>query len=119
MIIFALTTVILVVSASCQSPPEVSASNAAEITVVTTEFKFTPDTVTLKTGDRIRLTLDNSQGKLPHVLKQADLGISVIAEPGQKATFEFVVTKAGKFDFVCSLAGHKEAGMVGEVVVQP
>jgi uncharacterized cupredoxin-like copper-binding protein len=84
-----------------------------------TEFKFTPDTLTVKVGERVKVTLDNTKGTLKHDIKQADLKIDTAVEAGQKATFEFTPTKVGTFDFVCDVPGHKEAGMVGRIVVQP
>jgi len=70
-------------------------------------------------GARVRVTLDNTKGTLKHNIKQTDLNIDTAVEAGQKATFEFTPTKAGTFDFVCDVPGHKEAGMVGKIVVQP
>ncbi len=109
----------LVLSVGCRSARVDAGPITAEITVVTTEFKFIPDNLMLKAGDRVRLTLDNSEGKLPHDLKLVDLKISVVAQPGQKTTTEFVATKTGTFDFICSVPGHQAAGMVGKAIVEP
>ena len=43
----------------------------------------------------------------------------VAAEAGQKATLEFKPTQAGTYELFCSVAGHKEAGMVGKLIVEP
>jgi plastocyanin len=119
LIVSTFTIAIVVLSAGCRPTRADPGPITAEITVVTAEFRFIPDTLTLKTGDRVRLTLDNSAGKLPHDLKQADLKINVVAQPGQKAVVEFVAAKTGTFDFICSVAGHQAAGMVGKVIVEP
>ncbi len=94
-------------------------SQTSEVTLALTEFKFTPDTVNAKVGERVKVTLDNTKGTLKHNIKQADLNIDTAVEAGQKATFEFTATKAGTYDFICDVPGHKEAGMVGKIVVQP
>jgi uncharacterized cupredoxin-like copper-binding protein len=94
-------------------------SKTSEVTLALTEFKFTPDTINAKVGERVKVTLDNTKGTLKHNIKQADLNIDTAVEAGQKATFEFTAAKAGTFDFICDMPGHKEAGMVGKIIVQP
>jgi plastocyanin len=115
--VVAVVLVTLLVSAACQSQP--AAGKTVEITVATTEFKFNPDTITVKVGDHVKVTLDNSKGTLKHDFVQSDLNINASVEAGQKSTFEFTPTKAGTFDFTCDVPGHQEAGMVGKIVVQP
>jgi uncharacterized cupredoxin-like copper-binding protein len=105
-------------SAGCQPARTPRATPTTEVTIVTSEFKFSPNTLTVKAGERVRVTFDNSQGALKHDLKQAKLNIAVSAESRQKTTFEFDATTTGTFEFICSLAGHKEAGMVGQIVIQ-
>ena len=39
-------------------------------------------------------------------------------EPSQESTIEFKATQAGTYTFNCSVAGHKEAGMVGKLIVK-
>ena len=43
--------------------------------------------------------------------------LHVAAAVGQSATLEFTPSKAGTYEFFCTVAGHKEAGMVGTLVV--
>lgn len=109
---------VLLVGAACQSQTA-TASKTVAITLTTTEFKFNPDSVRVRVGDHVQVTLDNSKGTLKHDLRQADLNIAAEVEPGQKTTFEFTATQAGTFEFACDVPGHKEAGMVGRLVVQP
>ena len=110
--------VVLLVGAACQSQTA-AASKTVAVTLTTTEFKFNPDTITVHMGDHVQVTLDNSKGTLKHDLRQTDLNIAAEAEPGKKTTFEFAATQAGMFEFACDVPGHKEAGMVGRLVVQP
>lgn len=121
--IAAAALVILLAGTACQSPPaaadQPAAGQPATITVVTTEFKFQPEVLTVRVGDRVRVTLDNSQGVLQHDMLQSDLKIHAEVQPGKKVTFEFTPAQAGTFDLVCSVPGHKEAGMTGKLVVQP
>lgn len=47
----------------------------------------------------------------------ADPDIHVAAAPGSRNTIEFTPSEPGEYEFVCTVAGHKEAGMVGTLVV--
>ncbi len=114
--VLAITTLWTVTGCGASQP---SYGTTSDLTMTLTEFKFTPDTLTVKVGERVKVTLDNTKGTLKHNIKQADLNIDAAVEAGQKATFEFTPAKAGTFDFVCDVPGHKEAGMVGKIVVQP
>ena len=116
--IVAMTLIVLLASTACQSKPA-GADSAATITIVTTEFKFTPDTLTVHVGERVQVTLDNTKGTLKHDMYQPELNIHAEVEAGKKATFDFVPTKTGTFELVCDVPGHKDAGMVGKLIVQP
>jgi uncharacterized cupredoxin-like copper-binding protein len=43
--------------------------------------------------------------------------LHVAAEPGATNNLTFTPTKPGAYEFFCTVAGHKEAGMVGTMVV--
>jgi uncharacterized cupredoxin-like copper-binding protein len=38
-------------------------------------------------------------------------------QPGETKTLEFTPTEAATYPIDCNIAGHKEAGMVGELIV--
>jgi uncharacterized cupredoxin-like copper-binding protein len=40
------------------------------------------------------------------------------AMAGMGASVSFVPTKPGTFEFFCAVPGHKEAGMVGTLIVR-
>jgi uncharacterized cupredoxin-like copper-binding protein len=44
--------------------------------------------------------------------------LHVAAMMGQTGVLEFTPTKPGTYEFFCTVAGHKEAGMVGTLVVK-
>jgi len=116
--IVTLTLIVVLAGTACQSKLA-AASAAVTVTIATTEFKFTPDTITVHMGERVQVTLDNTKGTLKHDLYQPELNIHAEVEAGKKAIFEFTPNKAGTFDLICDVPGHKEAGMVGKLVVQP
>lgn len=85
---------------------------------------ITPETISAKVGDTLQLTIENplepektEQGK--HDLDIPDLGIDMpLLDPGQSVPRTVALAKAGTFEYYCSVPGHKEAGMVGTLVVQ-
>lgn len=89
-----------------------------EIEMDASEFKFDPATITVKAGQPVRVTVTNT-GTLEHTFTITDLGVDEPTPIGQTVTFEFTPTESGTFELVCTVPGHKEAGMVGSVVVNP
>jgi uncharacterized cupredoxin-like copper-binding protein len=111
-------------------------SRTVEISMNDT-MRFNPSSVAATKGETIRFVLKN-EGKLKHEMvlgtieelkEHAALMVKfpgmVHADPNQAsvepgATGELIwqFTKAGKFDFACLQAGHYEAGMRGNVIVE-
>jgi plastocyanin len=94
---------------------------AREITVSGTEFSFSPKDITVKAGERVRLTFKNT-GEAPHNWKVEGLNIGTrTIGGGQTDTIEFTApTTAGVFNYIafCGVPGHREAGMVGKLIVE-
>ncbi len=93
-------------------------AGALSVTVTNTEFKFDPATINAKPGQTINLTVVN-KGSIRHTWVLPSQNIKLTIEPGQTATKTFTAPAAGSYDIVCDEAGHKEAGMVGKLVVAP
>ncbi|MBI4788918.1 MAG: cupredoxin domain-containing protein [Chloroflexi bacterium] len=122
--------------AACSAPAP--ASNASQVvTLDANEFKFEPATVQITTGRPVKVILRN-KGSIEHdwsVMKLAVAGkqesgdahgmsnmaeepaVHVAAMNGKTGELEFTPTSPGTYEFVCTVAGHKEAGMVGKLVV--
>ena len=95
-----------------------SAMSGIEITVEGKEFKFTPSEITVKKGEKVRLTFKNA-GTFPHDLTIADLDIATKRiNPGEEDTVEFTPEEAGEFKFICDIGNHEEQGMVGSLIVE-
>ena len=113
---------------------------AQTLTVEAVDLGFTPTTLEVKAGEPVKLTLQNN-GALPHDFSimefpmegmaedtggmehdmgdaAADPELHMAAAGGQSATLEFTPSKPGTYEFWCTVAGHKEAGMTGTLVVQ-
>lgn len=76
-----------------------------------TEYEFSPDDLVAEPG-RYTGELTN-EGALLHNLTFSD-GTTFPVEPGETIPIEFVVPDDG-LTFICSIDGHEEAGMRGEI----
>ena len=103
-----------IVLAACGS----GAATPAELTVAASDFKFDPVTINLKAGEPVQATITNA-GALEHTFTIPDLGVDVSMTAGQTVTIDFTPAESGTFELLCTVLGHKEAGMVGTVVVAP
>lgn len=80
------------------------------------EFKFDPKEIAVKPG-KVVFDLRNT-GVVEHnfVIPKVKVN-SGLVKPGQTKKLEATLP-AGRYELVCDVPGHKEAGMVGTVVVK-
>lgn len=89
-----------------------------EFTISGTEYSFNPSSITVSTGDRVKITFQNI-GRAPHNLTIEGLGVSTrTIRSGQTDTIEFTALTPGTYTFICSVPGHAAAGMVGNLIVE-
>lgn len=91
--------------------------NALNVTITMTEFKFDPSTINATAGQTINVTMVN-KGNIKHTFVIPDAKVTFSADPGQTVTKSFTAPAAGTYKIECDEAGHKEAGMVGTLVVK-
>ena len=139
---FILAVVFTLLLAACgQSQPAASAPPA--LSVAAKEFAFAPAALTAKAGQPITISLQNT-GAVEHDWSVREIEISgeakssgdapsghmmgssgdepklhVAAGTGGKGTLTFTPSKPGTYEYYCTVAGHKEAGMVGTLTVAP
>lgn len=96
---------------------------------------FEPDTLTFDAGKRYKLLLDNPS-PIKHYFTAKDFADVIWTQkveagqvevkgaihelelkPGAEAEWVFIPQKPGIYELHCSIAGHAEAGMVGELTV--
>lgn len=94
----------------------------ATIRVKASEFKFAPTALAMRAGEPTRIELEND-GAVEHALIVAApdgkgdwIHLHAMANGTDAATFR--IDKPGRYPVVCTVQGHTEAGMVGELVVQ-
>jgi uncharacterized cupredoxin-like copper-binding protein len=89
-----------------------------QVDVSGTEFRFTPSSITLKEGERVRVVFTNI-GSAPHDFTIEGLGIKTkVIGSGQTDSIEFVAPASGNYTFFCSVPGHRQAGMEGNIKVE-
>jgi nitrite reductase (NO-forming) len=97
-----------------EAPAAAPSAVLATIEVRAVDLAFEPMTIQVPEPGRYLIRLVND-GNLPHDIVFDD-GTRIIANPGATAEGEVVFPEGGT-GFICSIAGHKDAGMVGKVIV--
>ena len=95
------------------------------IKIIVRDDKFEPNLLTGKVNQPIELTVEN-QGTKPHsfVIDELKVKIPDIA-PGQSGTATFTskqirtYTNGGAFIFYSDVAGDKDAGLTGNISINP
>jgi plastocyanin/mono/diheme cytochrome c family protein len=94
-----------------------SESGQAAVTLEAQDIAWSQTELTVKPGDTIEMT---NTGQLPHDFTVDELGIQE-ATPTNGDTVTITIpedAEAGEFEFYCSVPGHKEAGMVGTLIIE-
>jgi plastocyanin len=79
-------------------------------------FGYSPSEIKTRVGQRVGFQITNSSG-IPHTFTIDELQVDVRLSPGKTETIEFTPNKAGDFSYYCTIAGHKAAGMFGDLIV--
>ncbi|MEW6475226.1 MAG: plastocyanin/azurin family copper-binding protein [Actinomycetota bacterium] len=96
-----------------QSPP---LPGAREIRVEARSFAFSPAEIHLKPGETANVVL--APADILHDLTVVGVPVHVVAEPGQTAAGGLTAPdRPGRYAFVCTVPGHREAGMAGVLVI--
>lgn len=94
---------------------------AKEITVdmgINGEWKFTPDKIEVAKGENVKVNLVNKDSAQAHsFVVSAFNAKSTQVAAGKTANVTFKADKAGEFDVICDVPGHKDAGMTGKIIV--
>lgn len=86
-------------------------------TVTGGNFKFAPAAITVKQGDKVRITFKNEDGFHDWKIDEFNAATKKI-NAGAEETIEFVADKKGSFEYYCSVGSHRQMGMKGTLVVQ-
>lgn len=89
---------------------------AQTVSVKAFSFGFSPSTIKLTKDQRVTLELTSLD--VAHTFTVDNLGIDMKVQGGETISIEYVPKEVGEFEFYCSVPGHKEAGMVGTIMVE-
>ncbi len=93
-------------------------SELKEVTVVGTEYNFSPSTITVQAGQSVKITFQNG-GSINHNLVIEDLEVNSRAIRGsQTDIIEFIASTSGTYTIFCSVPGHRAAGMEGSLKIE-
>ncbi|MCY9659465.1 cupredoxin domain-containing protein [Paenibacillus chondroitinus] len=101
-----------------QSSQETNPLNKPDnvLLVKAAEYSFTPSSIRIIAGQKIQLVLDNT-GQVEHDFEISGTNVHIHAAPGKKSEMTVSLDKAGYYQVICTLPGHKEAGMSASIQV--
>lgn len=79
--------------------------------------RFDTEEIRVKQGDRVRIVFENTEGFHDFVVDEFNARTKQIPV-GQTDTIEFVADKTGSFEYYCSVPGHRQNGMLGQLIVE-
>ena len=95
-----------------------SAPAGVHLTLKGQDIKFDLKEIKAKVNQPVNITFIN-EGTIEHTFVVVDLGVKETVQPGKQKVVTFTPNKTGTFKFVCDVLGHTEAGMVGQLIVEP
>ncbi len=93
-----------------KSDPSGGSTTTLEVAVTLTEFKITPASIDVASGQSIHFTVKNA-GTMPHDFKVDGTKGTALLQQGGSAEFTADAVKASAQAW-CTVVGHKESGMV-------
>jgi uncharacterized cupredoxin-like copper-binding protein len=104
-------------------PPDATAGVSAEALAQLPELGASHDVfdqkeLRAKAGEVVALRLENSDA-IGHYFDIDELNVHVPMPSGKPAIALFKPTTPGTYTFYCHVPGHREAGMVGTLIVEP
>ena len=93
-------------------------TESKEFEVAGKEFSFEPSSITVKSGQKIKIKFRNHGGAVHNlIIEGLAIGTKTI-NPGDDASFEFTAPAAGTYTFYCSVGSHRQLGMEGKLIVE-
>ena len=96
---------------------QVITGDVKEFTLTAKRFEFSPSTITVNKGDKVKITITSMD--VTHGFSLPDFNINERLEPNQPVTVEFVAGKTGTFTFRCNIiCGSGHSSMSGTLIVK-
>ena len=92
------------------------AEGARRIEVAGTSFSFDPDEIAVVAGEDVAIVL--SSDDVLHDFTIDEIDVHVSADRGETAEGGLRADEPSEYTYYCTVAGHREAGMEGTLVVK-
>jgi plastocyanin len=92
------------------------AAGARQVPVIADDLAFDPAEITAVAGEDLAIELTSVD--ILHDFTIDELDAHVAADRGETATGGFTADEPGRYTYYCAVAGHREAGMEGTLVVE-
>jgi magnesium-transporting ATPase (P-type) len=93
-------------------------AQAVPVEVTATHLRFQPDTVRVRSGQLVRLTYTNTDDTYHDWEAEGVRGADAGARPGQSSVITFKAPASGVYKILCTVPGHEQLGMVGQLIVE-
>jgi Cu+-exporting ATPase len=93
-------------------------ASARHQTVVARDVAFDPAEIRIRGGETVVVTFQNEDPIFHDWKVEGVANVDAAARPGQTTTLRFSIDGAGEYEYLCTVPGHAEAGMVGRLVVE-
>jgi plastocyanin len=84
-----------------------------KIKVDARNFAFSPKKLKVKAGQKVTIVLHSTDSQHDFTLEDGDTVVDVAGDKTKSGSFK--LAKPGKYDFYCSIPGHRQAGMEGTI----
>ncbi len=93
-------------------------SQTSTLTYTTKAMRFGQTELRIKAGQEITLQLENYD-TYPHSFDIDELGLHVEMPANDQVTIQFTAPEPGTYTIYCAVPGHREAGMIATLVIEP
>ena len=97
-----------------ESSPAVEGARRIEVNA--TSFAFDPDEIEITAGEDVAIVLSSED--ILHDFTVDGLDVHVAADRGETADGGLRADEPGEYTYYCTIAGHRDAGMAGTLIVE-
>ncbi len=105
--------------ATTQTDTNSESVETSDVTVIEMEagsFYYTPNVITAKKGEKIRIVMKSVS--MMHDFVIDELGVKMpVVKDGDTGTVEFVADKVGSYEYYCSVGQHRANGQSGTITI--
>ncbi|MCH6554070.1 MAG: cupredoxin domain-containing protein [Acidobacteria bacterium] len=95
-----------------------SETEVREIRMTAQKYRFDPQEIRVREGERVRLLITALDRK--HGIRIKEFGVKTVLEKGKETVVEFVAERVGEYKFKCSVrCGWRHGSMKGKLIVEP